>query len=287
MNDDRVIELYREHDSCRKVAEIIGANSEAVRQVLIRHNIKRTGNRKGNRRKTDKRMPSNCRTMYCSALVIMLRSCLGLTTFEIRNETGIPSNSIDSIIRRKCPELKCQTRQRINSQTVDAIERDYITGASSAVLSEKYGYNAATISKLMRKRGHIRGKGGGAVMQANELRHNNAVARMVGEYGNVENAGKLDNRKRREFLIAVRKRDLGITWKSLARRNGSMKCEICGIECNPNDKEYGSYGPTHPSVDHIVRICDGGEDVWENVRLACMACNLRLNVEANRKCKVG
>ena len=61
-----------------------------------------------------------------------------------------------------------------------------------------------------------------------------------------------------------------------------MRCEICGIECDPGDKAWGSTGPTHPSVDHIVEIGKGGTDTWDNVRLACMCCNIsRYKVTAN------
>ena len=179
-----------------------------------------------------------------------------------------------------------QTRKRRNAtseQVIDSIEADYLEGKSTIELGKKYGLHHTTISKFMRRRGHYRGRGGGAVKVNNEARREAAIAKIIAECGNVENIETLDHSSRRELLMASRKRDYGITWKSLARRNGSMKCEVCNIECDPNDKVYGSFGPTHPSVDHIVRICDGGEDTWENSRLTCMKCNLKLNAKANRK----
>jgi len=282
MDESKVIELYREYDNCRQVAEALGTNNEAIRRVLIKHDIKRTGNRPSKQRKTDKRMPSNCKSMYCGALVVMLRENLGMTTSEIREETGISSDSVAGIIRRKRPDLQLARCQRVRDEVIDAIERDYMTGASTLVIGEKYGINHTTVSSHMKKRGHIRGKGGGALKQANEIRRKNAIAKIIAECGDIENIETLSHESKRELLMASRRRDYGITWKSLARRNGSMKCEVCGIECNPNDKTWGSCGPTHPSVDHIVRICDGGEDTWENSRLACMKCNLELNAKANR-----
>ena len=286
MDENKVIELYAKYDCCRKVAEELGTNNEAIRRVLIKHGIKRTGNRPSNQRKTDKRMPSNCKSTYCGALVVMLRENLGLTTSEIREETGIPSDSVAGIIRRKRPDLQLARCQRVRNEIIDAIERDYITGASTYAISMKYGINHAMVSKLMRKRGHIRGQGGIALRKANEARRKKAIAKIIAECGSIENIETLDHDSRRELLMASRKRDYGITWKSLARRNGSMKCEVCGIECDHDDKSWGSFGPTHPSVDHIVRICDGGEDTWENSRLACMKCNLELNAKANRICEV-
>lgn len=280
MDESKVIELYRKYDSCRQVAEILGTNNEAVRRVLIRNGIKRTGNRPKHEPKFH--MPSNCNKKYCNAIVVMLRENLGLTTIEIREETGIPSNSIAGIIRRKRPDLQLARCQRVKDETIDAIEREYIAGASTLMIGEKFGINQATVSKHMRRRGHRRGKGGGALIIANEMRRKKALEKIIAECGSIENIEALSHDSRRELLMANRKRDYGITWKSLAKRNGSMRCEVCGIECDPNDKAWGTSGPTHPSVDHIVRICDGGEDTWENSRLACMKCNLRLNAEANR-----
>ena len=282
MDEYRVIELYRKYDNCRQVAEELGMSNEAVRRILIKNSVSRTGNRPRKQPKTDKRMQSNCRSTYCGALVVMLRRCLDVTTSDIRVMTGIPTNAIVNITNRKCPELKNPRCQRMSDTTLDAIERDYMTGASTLAIGMKYGINHATVSKLMRKRGHHRGKGGGALKRANEARRKKAIAKIVAECGDVDNLETLDHSSRRELLMASRKRDYGITWKSLARRNGSMKCEICGTECDPGDKTWGSFGPTHPSVDHIVRICDGGEDTWENSRLTCMKCNLKLNAEANR-----
>ena len=284
MDESKVIELYQKYDTCRQVAEVLGTNNEAVRRVLIKHGIKRTGNRPSKQRKTDKRMPSNCRTTYCGALVVMLRENLGLPTGHISAETGIPTGSVVNILNRKRPDLKMRRCQRLKDETIAAIERDYMTEASAREIGEKYGIKESTVTYLMRKRGHVRGKGGGAVRAANIARRNRAIAKILSECGNIDNADVLNSESRREILMSCRKRDYGITWKALAKHNGSMKCEVCGVECNPDDKAWGSFGPTHPSVDHIVRICDGGEDTWENTRLACMKCNLKLNADANKTC---
>lgn len=72
-----------------------------------------------------------------------------------------------------------------------------------------------------------------------------------------------------------------ITWKTLANKRGlsfdEIHCEICGRKCDPHDHSWSRYtGPLHPSVDHIIALANGGGDVWDNVRLACMECNSRL-----------
>ena len=278
--DEKIIELYAKYDTCQKVAEELGLTDEKVRRVLIKHGVKRTGNRHTRpKRKTGKRMPSNCRTKYCGALVVMLRATLGMPTHDISNATGIPSDSVVGIFNRKRPDLKLGRCQRVADETISAIERDYLAGAPTIELGEKYGVSHSTISKLMIKRGHFRGKGD---KFGNKRRHDEAVARFMDEYGEATETNGARHEARRYYRMNSRPRDYGITWKAIARKNGSMRCEICGIECDPGDKAWGSTGPTHPSVDHIVEIGKGGTDTWDNVRLACMCCNVNRNkVTAN------
>ena len=68
-----------------------------------------------------------------------------------------------------------------------------------------------------------------------------------------------------------------INWKEIAESHG-LKCEICGIECDPsdtwiNDKGRRCYGRLYPTVDHIVPLKHGGTDTFGNVQIACKRCN--------------
>lgn len=284
MDEARIIKLYAKYDTCRQVADELGISAETVRRILIKNGVSRTGNRNRKAPKTSRRMPSNCKSTYCGALVVMLRETLGLTTSEIRESTGIPTNSIVNIFNRKRPDLKLARCQRVDTSTIDEIEKEYLAGASTYEIGDKYGLHHTTISSLMISRGHCRGKGKGvAVEKVCRARQEEAYARLIDEFGKVPCSVKKNRENRRRFRIANRKHNVGITWKTLAERNGSLTCEVCGIECDPNDKIWGSTGPTHPSVDHIIRIVDGGEDTWENSRLACMKCNLALNAKATKK----
>lgn len=283
--DEKILELYEKYETCREVAAELGITIEKVRRVLIEHGVPRTHRHpeKKSERKTSKRMPSHCRSMYCGALVAMLRRVIGGSSHEISDMTGIPINSVVDISNRKCPDAFVKARYRIDESTIDAIEEEYLGGSSTYELGEKYGICNSTVSKLMRKRGHCRGKGGGpALARANQAKRDAAAER----FELSDDADFTDRRSRsqarRAYRIATRNHDSGITWKKLAERNGSMECEVCGVMCDPHDRTWGTFGPTHPSVDHIVRICDGGEDTWDNSRLACMRCNLVLNAEANR-----
>lgn len=54
-------------------------------------------------------------------------------------------------------------------------------------------------------------------------------------------------------------------------------CYLCGKEVDWEDKKP-SYktmicGSDYPTIDHVIPLKSGGTHTWENVRLACRACN--------------
>lgn len=226
---------------------------------------------------------------YCYALVVMLYNELGYSHKRICEVTGYKSSAVGNIISRRIGTRKERghvVRAKKYELNIEAIEAEYINGASTYELGEKYDIPHAYVSELMLERGHTRGRGHGpACERANNKKRNEADARLIEELGCVPISEIKDHQCRRELRMALRKRDFGVTWKALAKRNGSMKCEVCGIECNPNDKTWVTHGPTHPSVDHIIRICDGGTDTFENTRLVCCSCNFKLNIQAEKEGK--
>lgn len=71
--------------------------------------------------------------------------------------------------------------------------------------------------------------------------------------------------------------DYGITLKRIYERDNG-KCWICGCQTNFDDVLYTENGhkycgDTHPVKDHIVPLAYGGDESWENIRLACWRCN--------------
>ena len=92
------------------------------------------------------------------------------------------------------------------------------------------------------------------------------------------------NRKH-DKRIAKAKRIDNITVKELYKKDAGI-CWICGGKCNLDD--YITRGGTiicgdyYPSVDHIVPVCNGGEDAWSNVRLAHRRCNLERYLRESR-----
>lgn len=67
--------------------------------------------------------------------------------------------------------------------------------------------------------------------------------------------------------------DGSITLQRLIKRDG-LKCCICGGECDLNDHEWAeNFGPTYPTIDHIIPMAQGGSHTWDNVQIAHAICN--------------
>ena len=82
---------------------------------------------------------------------------------------------------------------------------------------------------------------------------------------------------RKDHRIKPDKRiNWNITAKKLYDRDAGV-CWICGGRCDLKDfiERDGTIicGNNYPSIDHVVPISEGGEDSWENVRLAHRDCN--------------
>lgn len=75
-------------------------------------------------------------------------------------------------------------------------------------------------------------------------------------------------------------RRYGVYFDPNVKRDAVLKrdnyiCQICGIKCDPNDRGWGSYGATYPTLDHIIPLANGGTHTWDNVQCACGLCNSR------------
>lgn len=281
---DAVATLYEKYCSAEKVAaEIGGVSAQTVRNMLARNGISLKKRVAVKHEKTVR--ISNCGTKNCPVLAKLYRVVCGYTNKQIADAMSITTNDVCGIFRRKYPELHETYKRGLSDEEIEAIERDYVNGASCYELGEKYGIYPSSISKMMIRLGHCRGRGHGPAHERHlaSLR-TEADKQWLEEFG--EDYGSLTGGKgqkiRRYVRIASRCHDAGITWRAVAKRNGSMHCEICGVECSTDDRRWGTSGPTYPNVDHIIRICDGGTDTWDNVRLACCKCNLAMNASASR-----
>lgn len=95
------------------------------------------------------------------------------------------------------------------------------------------------------------------------------------------------NRKTDRRLKKYGQKENGITLAKLYRRDRGI-CYICGRSCNWDDKttdERGTIicGNTYPSIEHVIPLSLGGPNTWDNVKLACRACNNAKNKSSNVK----
>ena len=248
MDENKVLELYAKYDSCKKVADELSTNSEAIRRVLIKHGVKRTGNRPSSHPKTDKRLPSNCKSMYCGALVCMLRSVSKLRHKDICVITGYSSSAVGNIIRRNGLTDK---RHRLDID-IDAVESEYLAGASTYKLAEKYGVDHTVIGKWMKKRGHVRGKGwsceGGYELAKRGAQKGRAIqrARAIDKY-----AAQLKEQTGGNISL--------VSYSS--RENTTLRCNVCG--CVFKRGNWSKRTPQCPRCyeDNLRRIAEGKEQL--------------------------
>lgn len=202
---------------------------------------------------------------------------------EISRRTGIPISSVHQVLQRKYNAT--EKRKVITKSKLDAIEREYLNGATTYELADKYDVRHSTISRWMVQRGHHRGKG--CVKYRTDI-HDVVCATCGKTFKGTHNArycskrchnramnerrfGKFGSHKIRAECYGV-EYDKTITLEKLYKRDGGI-CQICGEPCDWDDTTWGLIGPNHPSIDHIVPFAKGGSHTWGNVQLAHHMCN--------------
>lgn len=153
--EQEVIELYQREHCARVVADVFGVSDETIRRILKRNGIPR---RKPKREKPKAENPNNKPKGIDRQKVGELYQS-GVSIQEIANRFGCTYRSVSYHLEKL--GLHKRNEGRTLTETIDAIEREYVDGASCYELGDKYGVNPATVSKWMRKRGYHRGKGGG------------------------------------------------------------------------------------------------------------------------------
>ena len=83
--------------------------------------------------------------------------------------------------------------------------------------------------------------------------------------------------KTRRHRLKVGNQDKDITLQGLFERDGGI-CYLCGLPCEYSDHhtdERGNFiaGANYPSIEHLVPLCKGGSDTWDNIKLAHHLCN--------------
>lgn len=272
-----VVAMYETVECTKPVAEAFGVSDETVRRILKRHGVPRTHRHPKPANEALKRT-TNCNKKYCWPSVEMLRRNTGMRFMEISEFTGIPWNSVNNVISKRCADtIEHRDYSHID---IDEIEREYLAGATTYELGERYGVYHATISKWMINRGIRRGKPGRGWEQTR-------VCGMCGrEFAASvpnekfcdlckEDAERMQTAKRKRMRYALKHgapEAEGIGWRDLMERDHGI-CQICGMPVDINDRRWGDSGPLYPSQDHIVPLAKGGADTMENSQLAHVICN--------------
>lgn len=171
----------------------------------------------------------------CGALIVMLRDIENLTFTQIRQITGYKGQSISNVIAKRCKHkhrIDCKEQHALIGQ----IENEYLAGASTYLLAEKYAVSRSWITKNMKKRGHVRYKG--FMPEKNELANHLEKVRKNGETwfdrhisditcGKVKYVGGFT---KIGCIVTVKCTVCGHVFERYANRGALFKCPHCEEE---------------------------------------------------------
>jgi ribosomal protein S27AE len=210
----------------------------------------------------------------------MLHESLGYTARQIADVTGYKHAAARNVLTRRGYPAD---REYAKDVDLDQIEREYLGGASTYELGERYGVRHETISKWMRKRGIHKGKG-------NKL--STPMTKTCPRCGRVFTTTHRDkrycSRTCRDAVASTKRYDLMrasegdyIPLRKVYERDHG-RCYICKRKTDWNDFHFVNgqkvVGKRYPTRDHVIALHNGGTHTWNNVRLACHYCNSKKGV---------
>ena len=229
-----VIAMYEVVEKTRVVAEHFGVSDETVRRILKRNNVPRTHR---HQKPTAKKKVLNCGKKYCWAAVATLRRLSSMTFNEIVEFTGIPASTVGNVISTRCADtVKLRVSLVVD---IDAIEREYLAGATTYELGKKYEVNHTTISKWMRRRGHQLGKIGHGWTQPRickrcgcEYQARSSTAKYCDECRSVIESPKPRKNPKDAYDIELAEHnpDIVCTGYHGKKAKGEFRCNVCGEE---------------------------------------------------------
>lgn len=221
---------------------------------------------------------------FCNAYVVMLHTILGMTHTDICEETGWPSNTVGNILGRRCNVLDGKHRKPrryrktyAKDVNLDQIEREYLAGATTYELGEKYGVRHETIGKWMRNRGIHRGKGNstGRVVTCQRCGKRFTAHRSNQKYCSMT-CQRAVTGMRHDDLLRCANHGYAIPLFEVYKRDKG-RCYICGKKTDWKDFRMVNgckvIGNLYPTREHVIALHNGGTHTWDNVRLACHRCN--------------
>jgi transcriptional regulator with XRE-family HTH domain len=271
------VELYERYENARETAADMGCSTETVYRALKKNGVKRT--HRHDDETIAKVRVSHCNSKYCPALVVMLRKSLGYTASEIAEATGYKCQGVRNVLtKRGYPtDRECVHAEDFD---LDVMEREYLGGASTYELGERYGVNHATISKWMRKRGVRKGKGNKSIKPTTKIcpRCGKAFTTTCRnkKYCSKTCRSSISHAKRHD-LIRAGNGDYMPLREVYERDSG--RCYICGRKTDWSDYHFVNgqkvVGKRYPTREHVIALHNGGTHTWDNMRLACHECNSR------------
>jgi len=83
----------------------------------------------------------------------------------------------------------------------------------------------------------------------------------------------------KDCMLARRGESKGISVAVLRDRDGD-NCYLCGLEMSFKRYNLGKYNPRRASIEHVVPRARGGAHALDNVKLACLRCNISKNAKS-------
>lgn len=190
-------------------------------------------------KKPDRRFWCRCKT--CGTKFILWNDSLrGKQSHILCPECGAASDGNDVWER----SLKCAEAMAY-----------YVQGHTVRNTAEKFGVSKSQINNSVKKRGLTNG-----IIFPKPLPEGEKKKDCNGDH----------RHRAKRYGCAY---DPSVTLKKLIERDG-LRCALCGGLCDPDDKGWSEYfGPTAPTIDHIIPMSKGGGHTWGNVQVAHAICN--------------
>ena len=230
-----VIEMYEAVERAKPVAEAFGVSDQTVFRILERHGIPRTHRHEEPARELTQKLPCG-KTKSCWPAITLLRTFTSMEIADIARELDLSVSSVGAVCAKRCPT---ERRSRNESIDYDKVEREYLAGASTHELGEKYGVNPATISKWMRRRGHQLGKIGHGWTQPRickkcgcEYQARSSTAKYCDECRNVIESPKPRKNPKDAYDVELAEHnpDIVCTGYHGKKAKGEFRCNVCGEE---------------------------------------------------------
>jgi transposase len=264
---------YEEVECVRLLVDEFGVSDQTIYRVLEKHGIPRT-----HRHPKPKGPGSNHKGIDSNKVVELYQA--GRSQSEIADELGCSQNTVYYHLAKR--GIKMQ-HTKLDASAIDEIEREYLAGATTYQLGEKYGVCHETIGKWMHSRGHYRGKGNS---QPRECMCPRCGKQFTATKPNQKycsktcsNAVRLQHRHDLARVNGGGESDV-ITLREVWEHDGG-KCYLCGRKTDWTDyyikDGWRVTGPRYPTREHVIALSNGGTHTWDNVRLACFECNMLKN----------